>query len=102
MTTQEAALPVLGMFPFSSLASSIDRSDPQRPFIVDVAGGRGQSLLQIKKEIEANGTADVGRMILQDREPVLDAIPEEQLPGVEKMVINFFEPQPVKSKTIPA
>ncbi|PSS22714.1 hypothetical protein M430DRAFT_97724 [Amorphotheca resinae ATCC 22711] len=97
MTTQEAALPVLGMFPFSSLASSMDRSDPQRPFIVDVAGGRGQSLLQIKKEIEANGTADVGRMILQDRKPVLDAIPEEQLPGVEKMVINFFEPQPVKN-----
>jgi len=100
MTTQEAALPVLGMFPFSSLATSIDKSDSQRPFIVDVAGGRGQSLLQIKKELEASGISDIGKMILQDRKPVLDAIPEEDLPGVEKMVIDFFESQPVKNSHI--
>lgn len=96
MTTQEAQLPVLGMFPFSSLATSIDKSDPQRACIVDVAGGRGQSLLQIKREMEATGVRGLGRFILQDRKPVLDAIPDEQLPGVEKMVIDFFEPQPIK------
>jgi hypothetical protein len=96
MTTQEAQLPVLGMFPFASLATMIDKRDPQRAFIVDVAGGRGQSLLQIKREMESTGVTDLGRMILQDRKPVLDAVPDKELPGVEKMVIDFFNPQPVK------
>jgi hypothetical protein len=97
MTTQEAALPVLGMFPFTSLLET--NADPSRAFIVDVAGGRGQSLLQIKKEIETvGGHMEKGRVILQDRKPVLDAVPDEKLPGVEKMVIDFFTPQPVKSK----
>lgn len=101
MTTQEAQLPVLGMFPFSSLATTINKTDSQRAFIVDVAGGRGQSLLQIKKEMEASGVSDFGRCILQDRKPVLDAIPDDQLPGIEKMVIDFFNPQPVKRGRIP-
>ena len=101
MTTQEAQLPVLGMFPFSSLATTINKSDSQRAFIVDVAGGRGQSLLQIKKEMETTGVSDFGRCILQDRKPVLDAIPDDQLPGIEKMVIDFFNPQPVKRAGIP-
>jgi hypothetical protein len=98
MTTQEAALPVLGMFPFSSLGASMNKSDTDRAFIVDVAGGRGQSLLQIKREMDAAGFTDLGKVILQDRKPVLDAIPDDALPGVEKMVIDFFTPQPVKRK----
>lgn len=97
MTTQEGALPVLGMFPFTSLLEK--DADPSRAFIVDVAGGRGQSLLQIKREIEeAGGQMGKGRVILQDRKAVLDAVPDDQLPGVEKMVIDFFTPQPVKSE----
>jgi len=98
MTTQESALPVLGMFPFTSLLKA--DVDPSRAFIVDVAGGRGQSLLQIKQEIEAAG-GDMGRgkVILQDRKAVLDAVPDEQIPGVEKMDIDFFQSQPVKSKS---
>jgi hypothetical protein len=84
------------MFPFSSLLTSINKSDPQRAFIVDVAGGRGQSLLQIMREMEATGVRNLGRVISQDRKSALDAIPEKQLPGVEKMVIDFFTPQPVK------
>lgn len=97
MTTQEAALPVLGMFPFTSLLEA--RKDSSRPFIVDVAGGRGQSLLQIKKELEAaGGDMGHGRVILQDRKAVLDAVPDEHLPGIEKMVIDFFQSQPVKRK----
>ncbi|RDW82554.1 O-methyltransferas-like protein [Coleophoma cylindrospora] len=100
MTTQEAALPVLGMFPFSSLATSVDLSDPERVFLVDVAGGRGQSLLQIKKEMDEAGVVGLGKLILQDRKPVLDAISAEQLPNVEKMAIDFFTPQPVKNAHI--
>jgi hypothetical protein len=97
MTTQEAALPVLGMFPFATLPASIDTSDPERAFIVDVAGGRGQSLLQITREIEESGVTGIGRAILEDRERVLDAIPADALPGVEKVPIDFFTPQPIKS-----
>lgn len=97
MTTQEAALPVLGMFPFATLPASIDTSDPERAFIVDVAGGRGQSLLQITREIKESGVTGIGRAILEDRERVLDAIPADALPGVEKVPIDFFTPQPIKS-----
>lgn len=101
MTTQEAALPVLGMFPFATLPTSIDTSDPGRAFIVDVAGGRGQSLLQITREIEESGATGIGRAVLEDRERVLDAIPGDALPGVEKVPIDFFTPQPIKSKSPP-
>jgi hypothetical protein len=101
MTTQEAALPVLGMFPFHTFPDTIDKSDPDRAFIVDVAGGRGQSLLQVKKEIEEHGGAGLGKAILQDRERVLDSIPQDQLPGIEKVVIDFFTPQPIKSTLFP-
>jgi hypothetical protein len=100
MTTQEAALPVLGMFPFTSLLDGGESGE--RAFIVDVAGGRGQSLLQIKKELEAAGGDMKGRVILQDRKAVLDAVPDEQLPGVDKMVIDFFQSQPVKSRVLPS
>ncbi|OBT41467.1 hypothetical protein VE00_08072 [Pseudogymnoascus sp. WSF 3629] len=100
MTTQEAALPVLGMFPFATLPASIDTSDPERAFIVDVAGGRGQSLLQIIREIKESGVTGIGRAILEDRERVLDAIPADALPGVEKVPIDFFTPQPIKNAHI--
>lgn len=101
MTTQEAALPVLGMFPFATLPASIDTSDPERAFIVDVAGGRGQSLLQITREIEESGARGIGRAVLEDRERVLDAIPADALSGVEKVPIDFFTPQPIKSNYPP-
>jgi hypothetical protein len=53
--------------------------------------------MQILQERLSGGEMGKGRVILQDRKPVLDAVPDEQLPGVEKMVIDFFTPQPVKS-----
>ncbi|KAH8820847.1 S-adenosyl-L-methionine-dependent methyltransferase [Xylogone sp. PMI_703] len=106
MTTQESQLPVLGMFPFSEVAKELEGKlnevgiQQDNAFIVDVAGGRGQSLLQIRREItESLGEENVkglGKWILQDRKPVLDAIPKEELPGVEKVVIDFFEGQPIK------
>jgi hypothetical protein len=94
MTTQEAALPVLGMYPFGTLDAD---KDPERPFLVDVGGGRGQSLLQIKQE----NPHIKRRMILQDRARVLDAIPADALPGIEKMEYDFYTPQPVKSMSRP-
>lgn len=118
MTTQENALPVLGMFPFADLLrpgvvadggvlveagggdyrEGVEGEGEERVSIVDVAGGRGQSLTQIKLEIEKAGGLGLGRCVLQDRKAVLDAIPEGELEGVEKMEIDFFDSQPVKSK----
>ncbi len=76
MTTQESALPVLGLFSFTSLLET--DADPERALLVDV-GRRGQSLLH---EIEAaRGQIGKVRVILQNRKAVLDAISDENLPG---------------------
>lgn len=89
MSTQDNTLPVLGMYPFGEeLANASDLEN--RALIVDIGGGRGHSLVQIRErwpELK-------GRMILQDRPVVLDSIGE--LPGIEKMPHDFFTEQPVK------
>lgn len=89
MSTQDYVLPVLGMYPFGTeLANCPDLET--RALLVDIGGGRGQSLQQIKEawpELK-------GKLILQDRPVVLDSFPE--LPGIEKMAHDFFTPQPVK------
>lgn len=42
-----------------------------------------------------------GRVILQDREAVLDAVPDEQLPCVEKTVMDLFMSRPPFSLLAP-
>lgn len=93
---QEASLPNLGMFPFTSLKEEVE-AEPERAFVVDIGGGRGQSLLLIQKETGSNGFGAGSKMILQDRPQVLDTIPRELLPGIEKMSYDFYTEQPVKS-----
>jgi hypothetical protein len=97
MMQQEQNLPTLGMFPFSSLEKEV-KSEPDRAFVVDIGGGRGQSLLLIRKET-SNGFGTSSKMILQDRPHVLDTIPQELLPGIEKMPYDFYTEQPIKSKS---
>jgi hypothetical protein len=94
MMQQEATLPVLGMFPFLSLQKDVE-DDKNRPFVVDVGGGRGQSLLAIQKETSGGFGA---KMILQDLPHVLDTISPSEIAGIEKMAYDFFTPQSVKSK----
>jgi hypothetical protein len=98
MMQQEANLPTLGMFPFSSLSEQV-KSEPERVFLVDIAGGRGQSSLLIQKETE-NVFGTGAKIILQDRPHVLDTIPQELLPGIEKMPYDFYTEQPVKNAHI--
>lgn len=94
MSTQDFTLPVLGMYPFGTeLASASDLEN--RALIVDIGGGRGQSLLQIKEK-----WPDLkGRLILEDRPMVLNSFPD--LPGIEKLPHDFFTEQPVKSESNP-
>ncbi|KAL1884641.1 hypothetical protein Plec18167_002233 [Paecilomyces lecythidis] len=89
MSTQDFVLPVLGMYPFGSELANVPDKET-RPLIVDIGGGRGQSLLQIKNEWPQLQ----GKFIIQDRPMVLDSFGE--LPGIEKMAHDFFTPQPVK------
>ncbi|TVY82517.1 O-methyltransferase hmp5 [Lachnellula suecica] len=98
MMQQEASLPTLGMFPFSSLKQAVE-AEPERPFVVDIGGGRGQSLLLIQQET-GNGFGTEAKMILQDRPHVLDSIPQDLVPGIEKMPYDFYTEQPVKNAHI--
>jgi len=93
LTQMEKSVPILGMFPFDSLKDEVE-AEPERSFIVDIGGGRGQALLAIQGQAPAGFGA---KMILQDRPDVLDSLTEEDVPGIEKMAYDFFTPQPVKS-----
>jgi hypothetical protein len=66
--------------------------DPERPVFVNVGGGVGHQCAQFKEKFP-----DVpGRVILQDMpHSIAQALPT---PGVENMVHDFFQPQPVKGK----
>ncbi|TVY26782.1 O-methyltransferase [Lachnellula hyalina] len=98
MMQQEASLPTLGMFPFASLKNEVE-AEPQRAFVVDIGGGRGQSLLLIQQET-SNGFGTSSKMILQDKPHVLDTIPPELVPGIEKVPYDFYTEQPIKNAHI--
>jgi len=93
MTQVESNMPILGMFPFGSLKDQVE-AEPDRPFIVDIGAGRGQSLLKIQKEAPSGFGAN---LILQDRPDVIDSLKPEDIPNIEKMAYDFFTPQPIKS-----
>ena len=93
MVQMESQVPVLGMYPFGSLRNEVE-AETERPFIVDIGGGRGQALLAIQKEAPAGFGA---RMILQDRPDVIGSLTPEDIPNIETMMYDFFTPQPIKS-----
>jgi len=57
-------------------------------------------LLAIQRELQDLNILELGRWILQERKGVLDSIPDDELPGIEKIAIDFFESQPVKGAHI--
>lgn len=69
--------------------------DPEKPVYVNIGGGIGHQCEQFKGEYP-----DVpGRVILQDLPHSIEkALPT---PGVENMVHNFFQPQPIKGLSLP-
>lgn len=96
METLDEVLPVMGMFDFSWVMQNAGRVAEDTALVVDVGGGKGQALKQIlrnHREIPAS------RLVLQDRPAVIEQViqaDEPELRGVEKMVHDFFEEQPVK------
>lgn len=93
MAQMEDQVPVLGMYPFGSLSTKVV-AEKERPFIVDIGGGRGQALRAIQKEAPAGFGA---KMILQDGPDVISSLMPEDLPNIETMIYDFFTPQPIKS-----
>ncbi|GAB1315078.1 hypothetical protein MFIFM68171_05288 [Madurella fahalii] len=89
----EKNMPISGMFPWASIKEQVQR-EPERPFFVDVAGGRGQAILKLQEEIP--GTFG-GKLILQDLPVVIDTLKPEDVPGAELMAYDIFTPQPVKN-----
>lgn len=90
----EKNMPVSGMFPWESLKAMVEK-EPERPFIVDVAGGRGQALLKLQEEIPG---VYGGKLVLQDLPIVINTLKPEDIPGIEPMAYDIFTPQPVKSE----
>jgi hypothetical protein len=96
MVQMEQTVPILGLFPFASLKEEVE-AEQDRAFVVDIGGGQGQALVALQKEAPAGFGA---KLILQDRSDVLDKLPDERIPNIEKMVYDFHTPQPVKSKQL--
>ncbi|KAG7289660.1 hypothetical protein NEMBOFW57_006035 [Staphylotrichum longicolle] len=89
----EKNMPISGMFPWETLKEQVEQ-EPERPFFVDVAGGRGQALLKLQEEIPG---AYGGKLVLQDLPIVLDTLKPEDIPNIEPMAYDIFTPQPVKN-----
>ncbi len=90
----DAIHPNIGIYPFEEHHEA--GNSPDRTLAVDIGGGRGLAMLDLRRGCPTLQ----GRLVLQDRREVLDAIASEDLPGVEKMQHNFFDPQPVKGAQI--
>ncbi|KAE9379800.1 S-adenosyl-L-methionine-dependent methyltransferase [Stipitochalara longipes BDJ] len=89
----EANMPILGMFPFATLKEQVEK-EPERPFIVDVGGGKGQAMLAIETECPKFFG---GKVILQDLPIVIDSLKSEDLPGIKPTAHDIFTPQPIKN-----
>ncbi|KAK4121431.1 S-adenosyl-L-methionine-dependent methyltransferase [Parathielavia appendiculata] len=89
----EKNMPISGMFPWESLKENVEK-EPERPFFVDVAGGRGQALLKLQEEIPG---VYGGKLILQDLPIVIDSLKPEEIPNIEAIAYDIFTPQPIKN-----
>jgi len=95
MAAMEKNMPISGMFPFGEMKEAVER-EPERVFVVDVAGGRGQALLKLREEIPG---VFGGRLVLQDLPVVVDGLGDGELEGIERMGYDIFGEQPVRSES---
>ncbi|KAF7585962.1 hypothetical protein BBP40_009771 [Aspergillus hancockii] len=95
MVAQDSALRADGIYPWMGELGSLATDD--KPTIVDVGGGRGHVLEQIKTT-----APDLkGRFILQDLPTVIETNGERLVPlGIESMAHDFFDPQPIRGALV--
>ena len=67
-------------------------ADNDQVILVDVGGGRGHEILKFAEKFPETKA----RLILQDQEDVIKQVPQSDT--MERMVYDFFTPQPVKGK----
>ena len=67
------------------------RTDNEAVFIVDIGGGKGHDLEELKSKVPNLP----GQLVLQDQADVLAEATDLE-PSILKMVHNFFTPQPIK------
>ncbi|PIG88503.1 O-methyltransferase [Aspergillus arachidicola] len=95
MVAQDSGLIAIGLYPFAEELSNL--ADDNTTTIVDVGGGRGHILRQIKK----SAPELKGKFILQDQASVIaDNGTETQPYGIEAMAHDFFQPQPIKGALV--
>ncbi|KAE8154276.1 O-methyltransferase-domain-containing protein [Aspergillus avenaceus] len=95
MMAQDSSLPAVELYPFAEELSGL--ASDNTPTIVDVGGGRGHIIREIKRV--APGLK--GRFILQDQATVIEDNGKEiETHGIEAMAHDFFEPQPVKGALV--
>lgn len=93
--TQAPLNPVLGMFPFRDMKQAVEAA-PDRAFVVDVGGGRGNALIDMMEECGGSFGAP---MVLQDLRAVLEGQDPVRIDGVQVMPHDFYDEQPVKSES---
>ncbi|RAL01220.1 O-methyltransferase [Aspergillus ibericus CBS 121593] len=95
MVAEDTLLAEIGLYPFVETLGPL--AQPDRATVVDVGGGRGHILRQLKQNLAGLP----GRYILQDREMVIaDNGSEMETDGIEPMAHDFFEAQPVKGALV--
>ena len=94
MAVQRLGMPTwLDFYPVREAAQDLD---PAREFFVDIGGGLGHQSVALRKTLP-----DLkNRIIVQDMEPVLEHAIKH--PGVELMAHDFWQPQPIKGKSLQA
>ncbi|EKG10811.1 O-methyltransferase family 2 [Macrophomina phaseolina MS6] len=100
MQTLDQMLPVIGIYPFEWIAQNADKVSSDAPLIVDVGGGKGQVLAQIRRSVPE---IPAKRLVLQDREVTIEdaeASRPPELEGAKFIAHDFFKPQPVKGALV--
>jgi hypothetical protein len=92
---------VLGSYPFDTELSCLSAAavEQDRVFIVDIGGGNGGAM----KEIREAYPALKGKIIVQDLARVVDNVPPGSLPpelDIHHQVHDFWTPQPIRNATV--
>lgn len=84
---------VPGFYPFKKRLMNGFNSNVSDVFLIDMGGGRGHDL----DRFVADQADRPGRLILQDKESVIDSVPDKSEKQYEAQAHDFFTEQPVKS-----
>ncbi|KAE8377968.1 S-adenosyl-L-methionine-dependent methyltransferase [Aspergillus bertholletiae] len=91
MMAQDSDMIFISQYPFTEELSPL--ADESTVTIIDVGGGRGHMLRQIKESCPQLK----GRFILQDKATVIaENGSQNQEHGIESMPHDFFQPEPIK------